>query len=442
MVTDSGSGQGWSSHSDTAPTPMARHLLIRKMLRAGEVCATVVALFVISRAVLPLLLWGSAELARDTEPPVLIERLPYWLIYAFTTLQCVLRPRQLLRALAENPFVAAVVAIALLSTSWSVDPGTLRRAFQLGMSTLFGLYLASRYRSRELLRQLAIVLGVSAVLSVLFSLMLPEYGLAPNEVAWQGVFTHKNTLGQAMLLATIVFTVAAERGNGFRFLAWVGTALAIALIVLSRSMTAMLALGALAVATPLARLLRQGRAKSFVLLLAVCCALSVALLVVVRDRQLVLSALGRDVTLTGRTALWGEVIQRIADRPLLGYGYGAFWVSGAGPAEALRAAIGWDTPHSHNGFLDFSLDLGLLGLSVLATGLALAVRRAWKRWSRDPSAEALWPLVFLVTTILIDLTESPLYQGGLVWPLFVFAATVRAKPAFVGAISSTGLIDS
>ena len=408
---------------------MPRQRLVRTLLRAAELCATVVALFVASRAVLPLLIHGSADIKHDAEPPMLIERLPYWFIYAFTILQWASRPRHLLRALTRNPFVPALVGIAVLSLSWSVDPGvTLRGAWQLGIWTLFGLYLGARYSSEELLRLLGIVFSVTAVLSVFFALMLPDYGLAhgTNEGAWQGVFTQKNTLGESMLLAAIVFRLLAGRRDGFRVLAWAGTALAIALLVLSRSMTALLVLGVLIVATPLARLLRRGRGKSVVLLLALCGALSVAVLIAATHGELVLSAVGKDVTLTGRTDLWAAVLDRIAERPLLGYGYGAFWLHGAGPAEALRATVGWDAPHSHNGFLDFWLDVGLVGLTALVAALALGVRRAWVRWSRDPDVERLWPLVFLVATILTDVTESPLYQGGLTWPLFVFAATVTA----------------
>jgi len=38
------------------------------------------------------------------------------------------------------------------------------------------------------------------------------------------------------------------------------------------------------------------------------------------------NALGRDVTLTGRTSIWAVVLDKISKHPWLGYGYKGFWL--------------------------------------------------------------------------------------------------------------------
>ena len=49
----------------------------------------------------------------------------------------------------------------------------------------------------------------------------------------------------------------------------------------------------------------------------------------------IVTALGRDVELTGRLVLWPLVAQYIALRPYLGYGYYGFWRGVDGPLGDL-----------------------------------------------------------------------------------------------------------
>lgn len=401
-------------------TRMPRQRAVLALGRAVEVGATVGVLLVISQAAMPLLLHGPV---RDQEPPLPVERLAYWLIYLFTAWQCVVRRRDLLRALFHNLFVPGFVAITLLSTLWSLDPTTtLRRAFALGMVTLFGTYLATRYTYAHVLRLLGVVFGAIALGSVLFRFLLPQYGIAPDMYggAWEGVFAQKNILGNAMVLAAIVFALLTACGQRWGRVAWGGVALAASLVVLSRSVTAMVVLGVILMATPLLGLLRRRTPRSVAVFLVVCCALGAAVLIAATHGEHVLTAFGRDVTLTGRTNIWPVVWDRIMQRPLLGYGYGTFWHFS--PGEFVRAAIGWDTPHAHNGYLDLLLDVGLFGFLMFVAGLVVAVRRGWASMRSASGVETLWPMLFLLVLLLSNITETAFYQSPFVWALFTAIA--------------------
>ena len=80
----------------------------------------------------------------------------------------------------------------------------------------------------------------------------------------------------------------------------------------------------------------------------------------------VLSALGRDASLTGRTEIWEMVMER---RPefLLGAGYRGFWSTAAGQSIAVER-------HSnvlltaHNGYLETYLNGGFVGIVLLLRG--------------------------------------------------------------------------
>jgi len=141
--------------------------------------------------------------------------------------------------------------------------------------------------------------------------------------------------------------------------------------------------------------------------------------VLITERETVLSVLGKDATLTGRTVLWTKVVQHIEDRPVLGHGYGAFWEPSAKASEQVRAAIGWDTPHSHNALLDEWLDLGLVGVLLLLGAYLLAMKRAWVALRAAPGIDGLWAMSFLTMVFLGNTTESSLLQSILIWALFV-----------------------
>jgi exopolysaccharide production protein ExoQ len=82
----------------------------------------------------------------------------------------------------------------------------------------------------------------------------------------------------------------------------------------------------------------------------------------------VLSSLGKDKTLTGRTDLWKVAFDQIDDQPLTGDGFGAFWRPGNPKAEVLWAEFGITNKmgfHFHDTYLQTSVDLGIFGCAIL-----------------------------------------------------------------------------
>jgi O-antigen ligase len=77
-----------------------------------------------------------------------------------------------------------------------------------------------------------------------------------------------------------------------------------------------------------------------------------------------LSLIGRDPTFTGRTDIWDALLQAISHKPLLGYGYLAFWGLDSEPRYWLAQAVDWDAPSGHNGWLDLAISLGIVGVMM------------------------------------------------------------------------------
>jgi len=348
----------------------------------------------------------------------------------------------------RNLLVIGVALTAVLSTLWSDDPQTsLRLSFAFSMWTLFGCVLAARYTSKQLLVHLGIALGILALASLATGLVAPDYGIESgfNGGAWRGVFTTKNVLGEMMLLAFVVFGVLVPSAGRLKIFPILGIALSITLIVLSKATAALLIVPVLVISIPLVLAFRKNNAVAALIL---CCllAISAGASVLIVERDAVLSVLGKDPTMTGRTVLWTQVVGHISDRPLLGHGYGAFWEATSAASERVRAAIGWDTPHSHNGLLDVWLDLGLLGALSLFAGFALALKRAWSGLRARASADGIWAMTFLVMLFLGNMTESSIFQSYLMWAIFVAVACMQwpRLPAAVptaraGARASAGI---
>jgi O-antigen ligase len=78
-----------------------------------------------------------------------------------------------------------------------------------------------------------------------------------------------------------------------------------------------------------------------------------------------------DTTFTGRTDIWTFAFQALQERLSTGYGFAAFW--GSSSIRDLPEGKEWAefASHSHNGYLDTALAMGLPGLLLLIVVLVI-----------------------------------------------------------------------
>lgn len=87
-----------------------------------------------------------------------------------------------------------------------------------------------------------------------------------------------------------------------------------------------------------------------------------------------LATMGRDegqadpTNLTGRWDIWGHVLPDVLERPLFGYGFGAYWHETRW--TEFERATGWPLYHSHSTYFETVLGIGVVGL--ILGGLVLA----------------------------------------------------------------------
>lgn len=263
-------------------------------------------------------------------------------------------------------------------------------------------------------------------LSVLFIKYLPEYGRGFDR--WTGAPTNlgvgltKNDLGYGcmvfgifsvwMLLAPREGDSPALRRREVAF-AVVLLSMAVWLLYMADSATS---LGGLLIGSATLLALRFGLlGKKHIGTLIVTGLVSVLLIEWAFDAYArILELLGREVTLTDRTEIWTDVLA-LQDRPLIGAGFESFWL---GPRlEAMWAKWWWHPNQAHSGYIETYLNLGLIGVGLLAALLLSTFNKIRSRLSPTFGYADL-RFAFFFVIIAFNYTEAAFKAVHLVWTIF------------------------
>jgi exopolysaccharide production protein ExoQ len=374
--------------------------------------------------------YSSLVLSPRTLGMVLIES-------AVFTIACLLlftRTRQIIFICRKNPVFVSLVALAIASCLWSQFPmRSLEFSLCLMVNTLFAFYLYARF-SREQQMALFLMLGwICLVLSIILALFFPRYGLSASTAgAWRGIYVHKNRCS----MMTIVFLSSAFYAPAITLLSkvlrMVYVALSVFLVMMAQSAT-----GAISLVFLLGYVVAMKATKLFYLKER---RLSIVLLASVALTSTVIGAfylgdltyiLGRDPSLSGRTAIWAASMVSILKRPILGYGYMSFWMGYQGESANASLATGSSVPGAHNGFLEVWLTLGGLGLGLVVYAFASAFRNSLYCFRAGNSRYFIWCLCIVFLEIVTSIDESGTLVGPnmLFWILFILASVGLADGA-------------
>lgn len=391
-----------------------------------EFAVLVLILLVFSEGLLPRLL--SNEDSVDGSPLLRFLWLP---VYATALAGVVWKIKDIAAVCVKLPFLMGLLAVCALSFLWSIDPAlSMRRSFAILMTTLAGLYIGTRYNWQTLLRGLAIAWLVVALVSFVVAIAVPSFGRM-QEVhvgAWQGLYFEKNQLGGHMARAAIFAGILAIMDRPFRW-PWIGMlVLSIALVLLSTSKSSLLGLLVGLGILGAGAWMKQGLQIGLLTLWLAVIVAGAVLTIGVFAPELVFQLLGRDATLTGRTDIWAVLADYIEQRPLLGYGYGAFWAPESDPGNWVREALQWDAPTAHNGWLEVTLALGFVGGIFLFLDFVMTIWRA--SLASIGTWTGVFALAFCAQFFLFSLSESAsLQQNSIVWLIYVaIAAKLTMRP--------------
>jgi exopolysaccharide production protein ExoQ len=305
--------------------------------------------------------------------------------------------------------------LAAFSFVWSQSPAkSLLYGILYLISTLFGYYLVIRFEPEELMTIMSRLGLLVAVLGLLVVVFLPRFGLTHgdvrNGVGWQGIFTDRTGAAKSLVYLISPAFVSQSRRRG---LSWLFSVLLMGLmIVMAHAVTAIFVLFIYLGFLFVLRISRK--VDSRLLTMTVVTGGIVGVLAVFLGIEYggeVLKAFGRNPTLTGRTAIWSALAISIAKRPILGYGFFAFWQGIKGESAKVIYLTHWTFGYAHNGIIEIFLQLGTTGVVVFFITLFKAIKDGWYCFRNDHAGTYDWYLGLLVITIFYNIDEATV-----VWP--------------------------
>ncbi len=296
-----------------------------------------------------LILWRELGIRRALWRPVYIVTLLWLLVTSITSYYPMLSLRRFV-------FAACVVA----------------------MGAVVPLMPAGRQRFCDLLASVTVAIIVLCYVGVALApdlavhqvTDLVEPRLAGN---WRGIFYHKNIAGEMMAIFIFIGLFVIEVRSRL-----IGAAIVLSAAIFLYFTEAKSATGFLPLVLGLAWVSNRRwafwlRLSVIFVILALLNILSVGSLYsdgIASITQKVFS----DPTFTGRTEIWQIAVDWIPKRPILGFGYGAFWqtpeVMFQGSSEMNPGAATAD--HAHNAIFNLAVTTGLPG-AVLAFAWALVL---------------------------------------------------------------------
>lgn len=352
----------------------------------------------------------------------------------------VLRQRQIQfgEFFRNNRWVTIYLAYCLVAIVWSDIPlVAFKRWIKLFGSPVMALIILTEPDPLEAFTCLMKCLAYTWMpLSILFTRYFPQWGRSfdiwvgsPMNI---GVTVHKNSLGCDAFILGLFFV-----WHFFRVRRWEpgiarrNETLLCALFMfltgwvlhMAHSSTSMgsLLLGSLLLAVVNFRLVRLERIGAYVLVVAILAILGETLFGI---HSMIISAFGRDATLTGRTEVW-ETLLNWDINPVLGVGFESFWQQSR-VHEIAVANPGVVINESHNGYLETYINIGILGVIFLLLMLLATYRKASLSLAGDFGFGA-FRFAYLFAFIIYNWTEAAFRTHCV--PFFIFFLIAIDYPA-------------
>lgn len=275
--------------------------------------------------------------------------------------------------------LAAGLLWAAASYQWSADRHeTGRELIRLFAYVFVGAALARRFDANELCFVVVATLIASVAIAVGLEMAVGNFRPWRMDYRIQGTL-HTNVLArQAVLvaIAAVAYMVSPQSRGKWQLI--LIAAIAVAFLTKSRT-------GAVTLIAGLVSLRLMGSSLRSLITLG-CASLALAGVGLMMSafggtwlQHQVSSAmtLGRneDVTsLTGRLPLWNTILNESRDRRLIGFGYGAFWLPAK--TEDIGSELNWFPRHAHSAYVELTVNLGLVGVSLAILTAVLGVLRA------------------------------------------------------------------
>ena len=414
-----------------------RQHFVEQYGRFWEHAYVIVLLFVLTQG--PVYkIWRTAEFY--TPVPITPTWQATFLAAQIPALMLVAR-RGLRREFVVGPLIALVAFLAwmMASTSWTnLSRYTAIDSLSLAVTAGAGLYIGSRFSSRQLVSLVWAAMQLGVVVSVL-AVQRSWTESVDGEGNWVGVYFNRNSLGPVAMLGLITGCALAislwrsiELRSGRLLAGVVVFAVVLNAVVYLRTGSST-SIGAAAVAT-LACVTwitigqwhqRTGIPVEAIQRVIYPAFVGLTLLIAwvgFRYQATVVGWFGKAEFFNGRSALWHFSWTGFLERPIIGWGWRAAWST----PEFLNRDLWWTTAGaswSHNGFLEVLLGGGIVGGLFFAGYVLWAGGHTIATVVSTPSE--LWRIAMAMFVLVACTQEVFIIGNHFLWLLLVAVLTPK-----------------
>jgi O-antigen ligase len=240
---------------------------------------------------------------------------------------------------------------------------------------------------------------------------------------WRGVFEHKNVAAPMMVM--MLFLGIYITSSGFYICGLASIALSTLFLINAGGKSALaLCIGVLVLGS-LTGIVKSFWLRATMLLLPLLILNMLSVGTVMSDHLAAIAdALPLDTSFTGRTEIWIFGLLSLRQHLVLGYGFSAFW--GVGANRVTLPGMEWaaTVAHSHNGYLDTALILGLPGLVLLIAVLVVGPLRDFhfaERGGNDGALAMALLRIWMFGIYLASFESFYLDRANPLWFTFLIA---------------------
>ena len=354
--------------------------------------------------------------------------------------------------LAANWPILIYFGYCLISVAWSYHPDiALKRWIKAIGDLVIPLVIITDPQPVAAIRRVVSRIGMVLLpMSVLFIRYYGDLGRAFTKEGLlmnTGVTTNKNSLGLIVLVVSLTalwnvhwLWIHKDEISRWRRLLAQATLLAIGLWVfaLANSSTskACFAIGAFLILVLNRPTFRTRPVTVHVLFLILIVASSLTLLT--GGQAGVASALDRESNFSGRTDIWAAVIPAVPNS-IVGAGFESFWISpNVQVFQRTLLNLGWwpqiaeTLNEAHSGYIEVYLNLGGIGICLIALVLIGGYRRAIKAFQHEPELASLF-LAYIASAVFYSITEAGFRMLNPSW-IFLILAIFGSTGVTVGLV--------
>lgn len=329
---------------------------------------------------------------------------------------------QFITLLKKNWVIFPFVVFAFFSIFWSVQQDVSIYRWIIFVSILIiGAYMGIRFSLKELLTNLSVfgllVMFVSSLIVVLY----PRYGIMNYhsiQGAWSGIFWHKNHMGIITSFFNMIFlfkVIESFKSSKKNTIFW-GIMYLYTLFFLFKTdsvgayLSTIFVHGILFVLLLWMKIRKSLKKKHYLIFLVVVMLVAVLLFL---NLDTFFSLFNRQTNLTGRIPMWTYLFNGYFNkRPLLGYGFNAFWYVKEFQRD-IQMVAGYPDAIiiSDNGFIDILINTGIIGLGLFILFYLGMWYRSFRVLKNTRSTVDLMPITIMAFSLIGNLSWSLLYEN-------------------------------